>query len=110
MKVIRLLFLVFGFGLINAFVLSWGIVDISQLYQIPYLKEFTLWNIIGLALLKGVIEGNTKIETTKRQSEVQGDQPTEEDIVRNITVYFVGRMAMIAISVGIAHIIHWIYL
>ena len=110
MMVIRLLFLVFSLGLINAFVLSWGIVDISQLYEIPYLKEFGFWNIVGLALLKGVLEGNTKIEVEKRKIEVKGEEVSEERVTKDIVVYFVGRMMMIATSVGIAHLIHWIYL
>lgn len=110
MVAIRLLFLVFSLGLINAFVLSWGIVDISQLYEIPYLKEFGFWNILGLALLKGVLEGNTKIEFEKRKIEVKGEEVSEERVTRDIVVYFMVRMMMIATSVGIAHLIHWIYL
>jgi hypothetical protein len=110
MVVIRLLFLVFSLGLFNAFVLSWGIVDISQLYEIPYLKEFGFWNIVGLALLKGVLEGNTKIEVEKRKIEVKGEEVSEERVTKDIVVYFIGRMMMIATSVGIAHLIHWIYL
>lgn len=110
MIVIRLLFLVFSLGLINAFVLSWGIVDISQLYEIPYLKEFEIWNVLGLALLKGVLEGNTKIEVEKKKIEAKGEEVSEEKITKDIVVYFVGRMLMIATSVGVAHLIHWIYL
>jgi len=111
MIVIRILFLVFSLGLMNAFVLSWGIVNISQLYEIPYLKEFGFWNIIGLALLKGVLEGNTKIETSKKQVKLEtGESISEQEIAGGITLYFIGRMAMIATSVGIAHLIHWIYL
>jgi len=112
MVVIRVLFLIFSLGLSNAFVLSWGIVDISQLYEIPYLKEFGFWNIVGLALLKGVLEGNTKIEVEveKRKIEVKGEEVSEERVTKDIVVYFIGRMMMIATSVGIAHLIHWIYL
>ena len=84
MIVIRLLFLVISLGLINAFVLSWGIVDISQLYEIPYLKEFGFWNILGLALLKGVLEGNTKIELEKRKIGIQGEGVSEEQITKYI--------------------------
>ena len=110
MVVIRTLFLVFSLGLINAFVLSWGIVDISQLYEIPYLKEFGFWNIVGLALLKGMLEGNTKIEVEKRKAGIKGEVPNEEQITKDIVLYFIRRMTMIATSVGIAHLIHWIYL
>lgn len=110
MIVIRLLFLVVSLGLIDAFVLSWGIVDISQLYEIPYLKEFGIWNILGLALLKGVLEGNTKIELEKRKIGIQGEGVSEEQISQDIVFYFMNRMIMIAASVGIAHLIHWIYL
>ena len=110
MMVIRLLFLVISLGLINAFVLSWGIVDISQLYEIPYLKEFGFWNILGLALLKGVLEGTTKIELEKRKIEIQCEEVSEEQISQDIVVYFMSRMIMIAASVGIAHLIYWIYL
>jgi len=108
----RLLFLVLTMGIFNAFVLSWGIVDISQLYQIPYLKEFTLWNIMGLAILKGVLEGNSKLEIEKKRtvSEERVSVLTEADFVKDITLYFLNRMIMIAASVGIAHVIHWIYL
>lgn len=110
MIVIRLLFLVVSLGLINAFVLSWGIVDISQLYEIPYLKEFGFWNILGLALLKGVLEGNTKIGLGKRKIGVQDEEVSEEQISQDIVVYFTSRMIMIAASVGIAHLIYCIYL
>jgi len=106
----RLLFLVLTMGIFNAFVLSWGIVDISQLYEIPYLKEMGFWNIIGLALLKGVLEGNTKLEIEKKRAVSEEKVLTEADIVKDITLYFLNRMIMIASSVGIAHAIHWIYL
>lgn len=110
MIVIRLLSLVISLGLINAFVLSWGIVNISQLYEIPYLNEFGFWNILGLALLKGVLEGSTRIELGEIKIGIQGEEVSEEQISRDIVVYFMNRMIMIAASVGVARLIYWIYL
>ena len=95
MIVIRLLSLVISLGLINAFVLSWGIVNISQLYEIPYLNEFGFWNILGLALLKGVLEGSTRIELVEIKIGIQGEEVSEEQISRDIVVYFMNRMIMI---------------
>lgn len=106
MVVIRVILLIFGLSIISAFVLSWAIVDIAQLYDIPYLREFTAQNMLGLALLKGVIEGNLKIESEKRKAESSGNALTEVELVRDILMYFVSRVIMIVMSVGTAHIIY----
>ena len=98
--------LIFGLGILSAFVLSWAIVDIAQLYDIPYLRDFTAQNILGLALLKSVIEGNLKIEMEKRKAEHSGDKITETKLVNDILIYFITRMGMIALSVWVAHIIY----
>lgn len=106
MMIIRVILLIFGLGIISAFVLSWAIVDIAQLYDIPYLRDFTAQNILGLALLKSVIEGNLKMEMEKRKAESAGNKLTEVKLVRDILMYFVSRIIMIAMSVGTAHIIY----
>lgn len=104
--IIRVMLLIFGLGILSAFVLSWAIVDIAQLYDIPYLREFTAQNMLGLALLKSVIEGNLKMEMEKRKTEPSGDKITETKLVIDILMYFVSRIIMIVMSVGTAHIIY----
>lgn len=107
---LKFLFLIIGFGFINALILSWSICNISQLYQIPFLSELNLWQIYSLFLIKSVIEGGTVVEVEKRKAEAAAKKLPDDEVAKSIFMYFFSRSTGIMISVGIAHLIYKIYL
>jgi hypothetical protein len=79
---------------------SYVMLDVSILYDIPKLKELTYWQMFGLLLLSRIVLFKTKDEDDKNN--------TDNPIV-NIVVKAIEYVILILSFWGIAHVVHQMF-
>jgi hypothetical protein len=89
-------FLFFGVG----FLVTYIIADLSALFAIPYLKDFTFWNFFGVTVIFSILNLRTK--------KVKDDENDADDkLVKSIgeTISSVITLLMIW---GLCHLLNYI--
>lgn len=56
-------FLFFGVSTLVTYVIA----DLTRLFQIPYLKEFTFWNLFGLVVVFSILSMRSKKEDSNAE-------------------------------------------
>lgn len=106
MKAIRIVLLTVSLGWFSILLVSWGVVLVAQMFSIPFIKDLTLWNIVGIAFIKILMDNKVDI-TMPNKSEGVSEETRATMVI--VTSFIIKSLLIIAILL-VAFLVQKIYL
>lgn len=106
MKAIRIAFLTVALGWLSMMIISLAILVVSQMFAIPFLKDLTYWNFVGLSFIKVILVDN-KVTVGVSDNESLND---EAKTIFVIVTSFIIRSGLIGFIILMAFLAQKFYL